>query len=71
MPEPVIKHFRDVHAISSLYGACVIEALATPFRDRVSYHSALLKRIDSRPDEPGIVFLDPDTGLQPSVTIQG
>ncbi len=66
IPEPVIKHFRDVHAISSLNAACVIEVLATPFRDRASYHSELLRRIDSRPNEPGVVFLDPDTGLQPS-----
>src|SRR5215467_12618572 len=63
IPEPVIQHFRCVSLASSLKASIPIEVVSEPFESRERYCSMVLERIRSRTTVPGIVFLDPDTGL--------
>jgi hypothetical protein len=65
IPTAVIAHFRQVGAISAIKGPCPVEVVSGPFTDRGAYHRNLVDRIRSRSQTPGIVFLDPDNGLQP------
>jgi len=44
-----------------------VEVLADTFANRDEYHRLVVERIRSRPVTPGIVFLDPDTGLESRV----
>jgi len=43
-----------------------IEFLKETFDNRTAYHQLLVQRIGERPRVPGIVFLDPETGLERS-----
>jgi hypothetical protein len=61
----VIQHFRDAEAISRMRGPVSIEVIADKFQDRHTYSQIIARRIKARTASPGIVFLDPDTGLQP------
>ena len=65
IPEPVIQHFRCVSLASSLKASISIEVVSEPFQSRERYYPIVLERIRSRTIVPGIVFLDPDTGLAP------
>lgn len=62
----VLKHFRDVFSVSKIKCNSRIEVVEDLFRDRDAYHQNVIKRIQLRTELPGIVFLDPDTGLEPS-----
>lgn len=62
----VTKHFRDISLIKKLDGTIPIEILTEALEDRESYLQTVLTAIQSRSEAPGIVFLDPDTGLQPA-----
>jgi hypothetical protein len=66
LPTEVVKHFRDATSVSQMQCAAHIEVFSKPFADRNEYHQELLEQIQSRPKRPGIIFLDPDTGLQPA-----
>ena len=61
----VIQHFRDSTSIRSISKSVRTELLAAEFHDRKDYLQLIKSAIDSRPHHPGIVFLDPDTGLEP------
>lgn len=61
----VIQHFRDVNSIRSLGGSLPIEVLNEEFENRGNYLKAVTSAIQARAACPGIVFLDPDTGLEP------
>ena len=65
MPEAVVRHFRRVGAISTIQASVPIEVVFDTFADRAEYHRIVINRIRSREQLPGIVFLDPDTGLEP------
>lgn len=65
LPEAVLRHFRQPTAVSAIKASARIEVLADAFANRGDYHRAVVNRIRSRPETPGIVFLDPDTGLEP------
>jgi len=62
----LIQHFRDAGSISHMSSAVSIEVIAEEFQDRLEYLQIIAKRIKSRTALPGIIFLDPDTGLQPN-----
>lgn len=62
----VISHFRDVSASTRLHNSLTIEVISDEMRDRKNYLQLVCNRIDARKLQPGIVFLDPDTGLQPA-----
>jgi len=61
----VIQHFRDVSLISSLKSSVPIDILKEEFGDRRKYLDVVKTAIQVRSDCPGVVFLDPDTGLEP------
>lgn len=62
----VIEHFRRAASISSMKCEARIEVIQDLFSDRKEYLQRVLDRIRCRDHIPGIVFLDPDTGLEPS-----
>lgn len=67
IPEPVLAHFRNVGNIAGLVEAPRIDVLDAPFANRDQYMRLVLDAISDRSDGHAcIVFLDPDTGLQPT-----
>ena len=62
----VLQHFRSTASISAIQGPTQVDILSDTFDDRSSYLKIVLNRIRLRTKRPGIVFLDPDTGLEPS-----
>ncbi len=67
LPTEVLRHFRTTTSISSITCPAQVETVPEIFRDRDLYLKLVLDRIRSRARCPGIVFLDPDTGLEPRV----
>lgn len=67
LPAAVVRHFRSASSISTIQSEVEIEVLSEEFGDRDDYLQIVLQRIQSRMQLPGIVFLDPDTGLEPRV----
>jgi hypothetical protein len=63
--DEAIQHFRDVNLISNLKSSVPIEVLSKEFCNREQYHEHVIAAIKARSDVPGIIFLDPDPGLQP------
>lgn len=61
----VLHHFRSTASISAIRCAAQVDILSDTFADRSGYLQIVLDRIRVRPQLPGIVFLDPDTGLEP------
>lgn len=61
----VLQHFRDPFSVSQIECKCRIEVLGNQFEDRNEYLKEVLKRIRLRSGLPRIIFLDPDTGLEP------
>jgi hypothetical protein len=61
----IIQHFRDVNLIRNLKYRVPVEVLDSVFQDRQSYLQQVVDAIKGRVNTPSIIFLDPDTGLQP------
>jgi len=63
----VVQHFRQVTSVSAIQCPAEVEVVSENFGDRREYLQIVLQRIRKRPEAklPGIVFLDPDTGLEP------
>jgi len=61
----VIEQFRCAASISAMRCEGCIEVVEDIFSDRKEYLRKVLDRIQHRPHVPGIIFLDPDTGLEP------
>ena len=66
IPKPVLEHFRDVRRISQLQARPKIRVVDLPFVDRRRYQDHLLELLASRQHARAILFLDPDTGLEPA-----
>jgi len=66
LPKEVRQHFRSVKAIQQMTSEVQIELIHEEFRDRNLYLDQVKERIRSRQIHPGVVFLDPDTGLEPA-----
>jgi len=67
IPDAVIRHFRNVRNITTLADDPRIELITAHFDDRGRYTRLIMDSIADRPvGESCIVFLDPDTGLQPT-----
>lgn len=66
LPLEVIQHFRNANGIRRISACCTVDTVSEVLSDRTDYHEEVLKRIRSRIGVPGIVFLDPDTGLEPA-----
>jgi len=66
VPESVLQHFRDMRAVTALTIKPRIEVVTTPFGDRRKYGDVVREAIVRRSTgETCVVFLDPDTGLEP------
>ena len=65
IPDAVIRHFRQTSAVSAIDAPAPVEVVADTFENRGEYHRVVVDRIRRRSTTPGIVFLDPDTGLAP------
>ncbi|MCX5998107.1 MAG: hypothetical protein NTU41_00535 [Chloroflexi bacterium] len=63
IPKPIINHFRDLRNILKLSCEPRIEILDSLFEDRGQYKQAIADAVVG--EHPCIVFLDPDTGLEP------
>jgi len=67
LPHEVVAHFRDVRDVARMTDRPHIDVLAEPYGDREEYAQLVRERILERvPGEKRLVFLDPDTGLQPA-----
>ena len=66
LPASVVAHFRDVRGVRRLSGAAKIHVVDVPLeRGRAKYVNAVVKAIRSARGRK-LVFLDPDTGLEPT-----
>lgn len=65
IPAEVIAHFRDIRKIASINSTLRVTVFDAVFEDRTAYLDAVLKLLAAFAGERCIVFLDPDTGLQP------
>jgi len=61
----VIQHFRSAISISKLKCHVTIELIADEFHNRREYQQVIIDNISKRTKTRNIVFLDPDTGLEP------
>jgi hypothetical protein len=66
LPTAVVKHFRNVASVTAMRCTAHVEVVSETFGDRSDYLQVVLQRIRSRERRPGVVFLDPDTGLEPA-----
>lgn len=65
MPPEVVGHLRNIHNIASLHSTVRITIIDSLFSDRDTYLRSVLSHISGFRSERCIVFLDPDTGLEP------
>jgi hypothetical protein len=65
LPAQVIAHFRDLRMIGGLRTEVPITVFDPPFQNRQRHLASVLSLITAFDDERCIIFLDPDTGLQP------
>ena len=65
LPIEVVSHFRNIKNIAKLASNARVKVLDAPCHDRAEYLQRILMGIRKLPKEPAIVFLDPDTGLEP------
>ena len=65
MPEKIINHFRRIKNIETLKSEMPVHVFDTVLDDRKVYLSESLKFIKRYQDSNTVVFLDPDTGLEP------
>ena len=65
LPDGVTDHFRDIRNIEELSSSVAISVFDELFEDRQKYHDKVVQYLSQYKDIKCIVFLDPDTGLQP------
>jgi hypothetical protein len=65
IPDQVIAHFRNVRAVGSLGSRVRVTVFDPPLGDREAHLRAVLALLPAFTQERCIVFLDPDTGLEP------
>ncbi|OGP36893.1 MAG: hypothetical protein A2X93_06560 [Deltaproteobacteria bacterium GWC2_56_8] len=71
LPGDVIKHFRNVHNVTNLETPARINVIGIPFGrvNRIQYTQGIVTAIKSCGSERCVVFLDPDTGLEPKAAV--
>lgn len=65
IPEEVIAHFRNIRTVQSLSSEVRVTVFDPILQDRESHQQTILTLLPAFQGERCIVFLDPDTGLQP------
>lgn len=68
MPKDIISYFRNIRNICLKESTVPIEVFDMIFKNRQVYTQAVVKYLSASYKEKLIVFLDPDTGLQPEKT---
>lgn len=68
VPAEVLSHFRNIRNAAALFQRPRVSVFDTPFGDRTSYTQSVKDFIRSFSSERCLVFLDPDTGLEPNGT---
>lgn len=68
IPKEVISHFRDIHKIRDIKFQAPVEVFDLILEYRHDYFLSAIERLQGYQKEKLIVFLDPDTGLQPRQT---
>lgn len=71
IPVSVLSRFRNLSNIAELNFECKIDVFDKEFNNRKVYLNALLNKIDCQKGKRKVVFLDPDTGLEPKKTKPG
>ena len=66
IPSEVLTHFRNLRNVTRLSSHPRISVFDCAFRNRDSYLRAALNYVASFSQERCVVFLDPDTGLEPN-----
>lgn len=66
IPLEVLSHFRDIRNVTGLCQHPRISVFDIVLHERDSYLRAALSYVASFSDERCVVFLDPDTGLEPN-----
>jgi hypothetical protein len=65
LPEEVTDNFRKIRNIEELNSDIAISVFDELFEDRQKYYKKMIQYLSEYKDIKCIVFLDPDTGLQP------
>lgn len=65
LPPQVRTHFRNIRNITSLHGDILISVFDRMFDDRRAYQDVVTQYLTESGPELRLVFLDPDTGLEP------
>ena len=65
IPEEIIAHFRNVRAVGSVDSHIRVAVFDPVVQNRQTYLRAVLALLPAYAGERIVVFLDPDTGLEP------
>jgi len=65
LPAEVVAHFRDLRTIGDISPTVRVTVYDPVFEDRDTYLQSVLALLQAFAQERCIVFLDPDTGLEP------
>lgn len=68
IPSAVWEHFRSIHAIQGLaeHAGVTIDVLDDLYcQPRHTYYARVVERLTEPREYPWVVFLDPDTGIEP------
>lgn len=68
IPKDVISYFRDIRNICQMKSMIPVEVFDLVFENRRVYTQKVIKYLSTYRKERLIVFLDPDTGLEPVKT---
>jgi len=66
LPLQVLTHFRNIRNITTLHNEISISVFDRGFDARKNYHMAVSQYLAQFAPELRLVFLDPDTGLEPA-----
>ena len=65
VPSEVLRHFRDLRNVTEIESTVRTTVFDVPFENRTEYHASVTRLIRTFEQERCLVFLDPDTGLEP------
>jgi hypothetical protein len=65
IPDAVLAHFRNIRNAASIHSRVRTTVFDIPFEKRTDYHDSVTNLLSTFAEEKCLVFLDPDTGLEP------
>lgn len=66
LPPQVLTHFRNIRNITAVHNEISISVFDRVFDVRIAYHEEVSQYLAQFVPELRLVFLDPDTGLEPA-----